>query len=687
MDYSNQIYCSLLGMITGTILGSPQEIGPWNAKNIDQVFGYHDEYYTPRKKYAADDDINGPVHFIKAMNYRPSKEFCSQNLKYLWLDIIRYKKGMFWWGPSTERAAYENILKGLNSNECGLSCNTSLNLANQIGGQIFVDTWGMIFAGMPNIAVSYAHNCSSLSHDQNGVEGGKFIAGLISLSYKSKLSIKEDIKRALQFIDSNSDYYKAVENCIENFDCQKNFHKQTTIMIENAGYEELNNFGHIIPNVIICINSLLKGDGDFEQSIKYAVSYGFDTDCNGSTVGSIVGMRSSIECIAHKYLKMINDTVVTSSAIGSENIVTIPNLVKEIEHLRKSYIERSSIKYQNFTSLDFNLPFSTNGFETTDSTNLYIIPSTENNLALNISMMTASNEVRLFKKTMYTSEELQDLRYSPVFAPSVYPMQNIEFTFSTNHEITSNIKACIYVKTLQDKVIEISEYFNISKVEKITATIDICLDEVITEYGLQFKTIELSSNFSFGRILLNQVKINGEGCYVINFNKQISDCESVTPFSHSGGIHNIKRIERQYKLTNFMLEYSSLAGTRSITGAINHKVKKLEYTMYPIYGNYHQIIFNGQGLYNNYKFGFIDLNKIEITTYNDGVETRLICANYNWQHNNYYTLTITQNHNMLEYYINKDKVYAHECTIKYGLHGYISTENCAGYIKEVRVNC
>ena len=79
-------------------------------------------------------------------------------------------------------------------------------------------------------------------------------------------------------------------------------------------YNEYTSHGwcHTISNAMIVAASLLYGEGDFGKSICLAVQTGFDTDCNGATVGSVLGMRGGIDDIPEHWKAPLQNTLHTS---------------------------------------------------------------------------------------------------------------------------------------------------------------------------------------------------------------------------------------------------------------------------------------------------------------------------------------------------------------------------------------
>ena len=146
-------------------------------------------------------------------------------------------------------------------------------------------------------------------------------------------NIKDIILRGLAEIPSTSRLYKEIlfvvdgfENGVSKEECFKAIHEK---------YDEYTSHGwcHTISNAMIVAASLLYGRGDYGKSICMSVEAGFDTDCNGATVGSILGMANGIESIPEYWVKPINDTLHTS--IFGINTVKISDRVKlTLEHIK-----------------------------------------------------------------------------------------------------------------------------------------------------------------------------------------------------------------------------------------------------------------------------------------------------------------------------------------------------------------
>ncbi|RKX77271.1 MAG: hypothetical protein DRP49_02275, partial [Spirochaetes bacterium] len=70
MDYNRyleQLYGGLLGKCAGVRLGAPVEPTIWTYERIRDTYGEITGYVKEYKNFAADDDVNGPLFFIRAL--------------------------------------------------------------------------------------------------------------------------------------------------------------------------------------------------------------------------------------------------------------------------------------------------------------------------------------------------------------------------------------------------------------------------------------------------------------------------------------------------------------------------------------------------------------------------------------------------------------------------------------------
>jgi ADP-ribosylglycohydrolase len=79
---------------------------------------------------------------------------------------------------------------------------------------------------------------------------------------------------------------------------------------ENVGHD----WCHTISNAEIVAASLLWGGKDFGRTICLSVMPGFDTDCNGATAGSVLGLILGAKALPGQWIEPLNDTLLTGLA-------------------------------------------------------------------------------------------------------------------------------------------------------------------------------------------------------------------------------------------------------------------------------------------------------------------------------------------------------------------------------------
>ena len=187
-EYIEGIYAGWLAKIIGIRLGAPIE--GWTYEKIKNIYGELTDYPVDYREFAADDDSNGPLFFLKALeDGRHGFDLQAQDVAEALLNYAPFEHGFFWWGGygiSTEHTAYLNLRNGIPAPRSGSIEQNGSATAEQIGGQIFIDTWGLVTPGNPDLAAKFAKEAASVTHDGNGIYGGIFVAVCISYAFVEK---------------------------------------------------------------------------------------------------------------------------------------------------------------------------------------------------------------------------------------------------------------------------------------------------------------------------------------------------------------------------------------------------------------------------------------------------------------------------------------------------------------------
>jgi ADP-ribosylglycohydrolase len=91
---------------------------------------------------------------------------------------------------------------------------------------------------------------------------------------------------------------------------------------------------HTNNNAALVTAALIFARGDFEQAIATAVLGGWDTDCNGATVGSIMGALLGASALPRRWIMPLNDTLY-AEVIGFHPIAISECARRSYEAFRK----------------------------------------------------------------------------------------------------------------------------------------------------------------------------------------------------------------------------------------------------------------------------------------------------------------------------------------------------------------
>jgi ADP-ribosylglycohydrolase len=546
----HRIYSGILGKAIGVRLGAPVEATIWTQDRIRDTYGEITGYLRDFKNFAADDDTNGPIYFIRVLRDHGA-DFTAADVGRLWLNLAAEEHGMFWWGGfgrSTEHTAYLNLKAGIEAPRSGSIAQNGHAIAEQIGGQIFVDSWGWVNPGVPGRAADMAARAASVSHDGEGLHGARFVAGAIAAAFIEP-DIDTVIATALAQVPEASEYARVARAVLAHHRTQPDdWRSAQAMLVAEFGYDRYPGVCHIIPNAGVLIMALAYGRGDLCRTVEIATMAGWDTDCNAGNAGAIVGTLQTAGPGWARYRGPINDVLIASGVLGSCNIVDIPTFARQLAAQAARIAGRpvsapdAEAETRRGLHLDFALPGSTHGFRSDGFHAVRLAhaagqgPDGGGALEILVDRWERGQSARVFHKPFYRRADFDDERYRPMPVPLVTGGQRMSFALRMEPQAGDGyLRARPYVRrATSGRIEELGDGWQVPPAD--WTRVEVTLppgEEAIDEIGV---FLEYFGKLKFlGRVYLADFRVDGPGETTVIAAKEAEEWGAITRFTWNRG--------------------------------------------------------------------------------------------------------------------------------------------------------
>ncbi|MBN7759429.1 ADP-ribosylglycohydrolase family protein [Nitratireductor aquimarinus] len=540
-----KIYAGLIGKAVGVRLGAPVEPTVWTEKLIREVYGEIDDYVRDYRNFAADDDTNGPLFFVRAL-WDEGDELTYESAGRTWLNYIGDGHGMLWWGGfniSTEETAYRYLQDGVTAPTSGSIKLRGQIEAEQIGGQIFSDCWGWVCPGKPEEAARLARIMASVSHDGEALHGAAYVAGATAAAFTA--STIAEVHETARALVADGSHYARVLDAVSAYhaanpeDWRGCFH----MLERDFGYDKWTGVCHVIPNAGVTALALLYGEGDMPRTAAVASMCGWDTDCNAGNAANIAGVLQGVQPHWAKWRRPINDILITSAVTGSLNIVDMPSAARDFavlalrrrgDAIPEGWADKALARAVDF---DFALPGASHGIRAEGSHRLRTLPgNAEGAITVQIDRWAAGDNGRVFWKPFYRECEFDDNRYRPMLSPVTASGQRVEISL-TGTEALEGPRQVTFVPYVRFAASgEVRELGDWSLLPEDWQVIGFTLpdsEEAIDEIGILMK--QTAEARVFMNVLIRSFTVTGAGKTVINPQIESEEWGSVSRFSFNRG--------------------------------------------------------------------------------------------------------------------------------------------------------
>ncbi|WP_329101774.1 ADP-ribosylglycohydrolase family protein [Micromonospora sp. NBC_01699] len=270
---------------------------------------------------ARDDDIDYAILGLHLLEQHGDR-LTPGHVADAWLTLLPYQQTY-----TAERATYRSLLGGVPAERAAAHRNP---YREWIGALIRGDAFGWTNPGRPREAIRLAFQDASLSHTANGVYGELWAAAIVASAFTAA-TVREAFDRSLRSVPPGSRLYETLTAVRDLRDAGVTWEAALATIQQRWGSYS---WVHTVNNAALIAAGLLWGDDDYASTVGLTVQGGWDTDSNGATAGSVVGVVLGAARLPEHFIAPLQDR--TRSALFGYDNSAISDLARRTAALAAS---------------------------------------------------------------------------------------------------------------------------------------------------------------------------------------------------------------------------------------------------------------------------------------------------------------------------------------------------------------
>jgi len=284
-DFLDKIHGCWYGKCLGGAAGAPAE----GLKKLVETEDFT-EIFNPD---LPNDDLDIQLLWLEVLEQK-GLSITSEDLADAWLAKC--------WYPFSEYGYFlKNYERGVKPPYSGIINNSFFK--EGMGCAIRSEIWGLISAGNPELAVTYAYNDACLDHADNAIYAEQFLAAAESMAF-FETDMCTLLSGALTYIPADCKLAKCFAEVMNCYRAGTDWSLARKKVLDRYSHPD---FTNIIQNMGFVLIALLYGEGDMRATINIALKCGYDTDCTCASAAALLGIMTGYKALGDEIGGLIQD--------------------------------------------------------------------------------------------------------------------------------------------------------------------------------------------------------------------------------------------------------------------------------------------------------------------------------------------------------------------------------------------